>query len=324
MLTILKKREKGRNIVKWGVCERYNLKGHLAPGNPEDAYKMSFEKKEIIPQCFILPERSSSYKTYNPLETPDLFFKFCFIGNKAGGTEEGMEKAILEWIGQFGMLHDYDKCLGQLTKGEYIEEIRMRLTPHSVEYFCEQINQANSALHVYTQFLDERNKDKLEWDKDSDKFYDEFIIPDLNRYFDTYLKGIRPCIRHDKDAHNNPKHRIVPDWVFPDLLTMIWWQFYGIVTEEKNIQRCWYCDRHFVPNIGGQKFCPIIPGSTVIGENNHSKCSNGYYAWLNRQKEKAHGIWMETGDIEKTRSGIAIKHPVDKETIEKWAKEWQG
>lgn len=297
----------------------YHINGHMALSDPNDAYKMSFEEKPLNPQCFIQEDRSKGYRTYNPREVTDIFFKFCAIAQDAGGTEIGMEEAVLRWVREYGMLHDLKKELGNYAVFKNKEETSKAFIPISMEYFTLQLKNANDALHIYSNFLDPDNPDRLKWNEGNDESYDEIIIPDLNEYFDTYLKRVRPCIRHDKNKKGDSLHRLKPDWIIPDLLTAIWWQFYEIITQGRNIQWCWFCGKPFTPNVSKrpQKFCP----NTRDGPR--SDCANAYNVWLNRQKKKAHKIWIEARDIEAIRASIATDHPIEKGTPEKWVKEWQ-
>lgn len=307
----------GENL-EWKIYEEYQIVGHMEKGDPMDAYKMDFKDKPLNPKCFIFPNRPKNKGTYEPSKIEDIFLKFCKVAEQCkDGTEAGMEQEALKWIGKYGLLHDYEKDF------EHGKKLRDEdIIQYSVEYFFKQVGEANSALHIYTQFLDRYNQDRLEWNKESDDFYNEVIIPQLNIFFDAQLKRMRPCIRHDKDASKNPKRKIVADYMFPDLLTMMWWQFYGIVTSQTNIRRCWFCNDWINPNIGNQKFCPVP--KVVAGADNHSDCAKRYYSWLFKQKDKAKDIWLETRDIEATRKGIAKKYEVDIKTIEKWIPQWEA
>jgi hypothetical protein len=63
------------------------------------------------------------------------------------------------------------------------------------------------------------------------------------------------------------------------LVGVFYIRLYDIVTENKKIKKCWYCDNYFIPRKKNANFCPPPIA------NERSKCANRYDAMVRRNTE---------------------------------------
>ena len=236
------------------------------------------------------PSDGVSY--YYPLEDPSLYSSFIRLGARGGPSE----KKILSWVSQYGLLEygffeleEKDTLPARYKKA--VVDGKLNQAIMSVEEFRDEVMQARSAMLLY-QDLRLADESKLEkrviamrenpssqFSETDRKLVDIYARPKMLNWFtlpgfashllersvEEKLSSVRLSFwnmaeatdMNDEWTEQDDEYVLAPSWHCPDLLSMLYLQFYLVMVNAVPLRICEHprCRTPFPANRKDKRFC---------------------------------------------------------------------
>jgi len=136
---------------------------------------------------------------------------------------------------------------------------------------------------------------------DCKEIYFSLIINEINKVLKK--QNIIPYIQAGKDFS------LIPGYTAPNLFSVLYIQFFQMVTQEKSNKKCLYCGSYFIPQSKNKidKFCP-----DDNNEEKHSICNIRYNSMKNKNIIKINENKLNESKVRKLTSNIKWTDREDK------------
>ncbi len=299
--------------------------------------ELSQRKDKLFLHHLDLQNIDPSFAPHSPLNEKDLLTKEAdgkdlFL--KFANIDSNNNSQILEFVKEYsylesGLYYSVNRFQKEVKRANKLIEIYAFLIENNIKKLRKQIKMFNNYSNQNWRFTVKNIKNEFNIKNDLNELEEEGIINLFVNYIFSNIHqvvngNIVPVFKKIQykydgfeeyiDTPNSAKQfKIRPGWYCKNLLTVLYLQFYFIITENKAIDYCVYCNKPFLKE--------------RKGNNYHEQCRKNAYK---TRKKKAFKLWNKDHSAEEIyeilkpeKSKKAERIGGQLSTIEGWTNKWK-